>query len=79
MYSMKSTLRSIDLLAVEQDQNGGTYIESLGAIYLSFQLDPDYYPDWRISTSKNWIPSQKYVTEHLCKSRLILASNDVDN
>ncbi|KAJ7471286.1 hypothetical protein B0H11DRAFT_2041105 [Mycena galericulata] len=28
-------------------------------------LDPDYYPDWRISTSNNWIPSQKNATEHV--------------
>ncbi|KAJ7667179.1 hypothetical protein B0H17DRAFT_1088947 [Mycena rosella] len=24
-------------------------------------LDPDYYPDWRISTSNNYIPSQKML------------------
>ncbi|KAJ6540132.1 hypothetical protein DFH09DRAFT_1089878 [Mycena vulgaris] len=28
-------------------------------------LDPDYYPDWRISTTNNWIPSQKNATEHV--------------
>ncbi|KAJ7485550.1 hypothetical protein FB451DRAFT_1392289 [Mycena latifolia] len=28
-------------------------------------LDPDYYPDWRISTTNNWIPSQKDATEHV--------------
>ncbi|KAF7345278.1 hypothetical protein MSAN_01904500 [Mycena sanguinolenta] len=28
-------------------------------------LDPDYYPDWRISTSNNYIPAQKDATEHI--------------
>ncbi|KAJ7097046.1 hypothetical protein B0H15DRAFT_945726 [Mycena belliarum] len=28
-------------------------------------LDPDYYPEWRISTTNNWIPSQKNATEHV--------------
>ncbi|KAF7349870.1 hypothetical protein MVEN_01287500 [Mycena venus] len=28
-------------------------------------LDPDYYPDWRISTSNNHIPTQKNATEHV--------------
>ncbi|KAF7359820.1 hypothetical protein MVEN_00707300 [Mycena venus] len=28
-------------------------------------LDPDYYPDWRISTTNNWIPSQKNATQHV--------------
>ncbi|KAJ6489823.1 hypothetical protein C8R45DRAFT_1213267 [Mycena sanguinolenta] len=28
-------------------------------------LDPDYYPDWRISTSNNYIPTQKHATEHI--------------
>ncbi|KAJ7202035.1 hypothetical protein GGX14DRAFT_570934 [Mycena pura] len=28
-------------------------------------LDPDYYPDWRISTTNNHIPSQKNATEHV--------------
>ncbi|KAF7337313.1 hypothetical protein MSAN_02256500 [Mycena sanguinolenta] len=28
-------------------------------------LDPDYYPDWRISTSNNYIPTQKDATEHI--------------
>ncbi|KAJ7869753.1 hypothetical protein B0H14DRAFT_2726991 [Mycena olivaceomarginata] len=28
-------------------------------------LDPDYYPDWRISTSKNYIPTQKNATDHV--------------
>ncbi|KAJ6595561.1 hypothetical protein DFH09DRAFT_1357509 [Mycena vulgaris] len=28
-------------------------------------LDPDYYSDWRISTTNNWIPSQKNATEHV--------------
>ncbi|KAJ7861492.1 hypothetical protein B0H13DRAFT_1900465 [Mycena leptocephala] len=29
------------------------------------ELDPDYYQDWRISTTNNLIPSQKDATEHL--------------
>ncbi|KAJ7775537.1 hypothetical protein B0H16DRAFT_1879904 [Mycena metata] len=28
-------------------------------------LDPDYYPDWRISTSNNYIPTQKNATDHV--------------
>ncbi|KAF7345303.1 hypothetical protein MSAN_01907000 [Mycena sanguinolenta] len=28
-------------------------------------LDPDYYPDWRISTSNNHISAQKHATEHI--------------
>ncbi|KAJ7062079.1 hypothetical protein C8F01DRAFT_1284132 [Mycena amicta] len=28
-------------------------------------LDPDYYPDWRMSTSNNWIETQKNATEHV--------------
>ncbi|KAK7052481.1 hypothetical protein R3P38DRAFT_2860572 [Favolaschia claudopus] len=28
-------------------------------------LDPDYYPDWRISTTNNHIPSQKNATDHV--------------
>ncbi|KAJ7263055.1 hypothetical protein C8J57DRAFT_1334565 [Mycena rebaudengoi] len=28
-------------------------------------LDPDYYPDWKISTTNNLIPSQKNATEHV--------------
>ncbi|KAF7324953.1 hypothetical protein MKEN_00537700 [Mycena kentingensis (nom. inval.)] len=28
-------------------------------------LDPDYYPDWRISTTGNWIETQKNATEHV--------------
>ncbi|KAF7346864.1 hypothetical protein MSAN_01825800 [Mycena sanguinolenta] len=50
----------------------GHYIAELGMFHtlhclnkIRMALDPDYYPDWRISTSKNWIPSQKYATEHL--------------
>ncbi|KAJ7641907.1 hypothetical protein FB45DRAFT_901314 [Roridomyces roridus] len=28
-------------------------------------LDPDYYPDWRISTSNNHIATQKNATDHI--------------
>ncbi|KAJ7696318.1 hypothetical protein B0H17DRAFT_929641, partial [Mycena rosella] len=28
-------------------------------------LDPDYYPDWRISTTHNYIASQTNATEHV--------------
>ncbi|KAJ7625180.1 hypothetical protein B0H17DRAFT_1218853 [Mycena rosella] len=41
-------------------------------------LDPDYYPDWRISTTNNLIPSQKDATEHVCKSLLYPSSFKAD-
>ncbi|KAJ7791383.1 hypothetical protein B0H13DRAFT_1521822, partial [Mycena leptocephala] len=48
----------------------GHYIAALDVFHnlhclnkVRMALDPDYYPDWRISTTNNWIPSQKNATQ----------------
>ncbi|KAJ6629332.1 hypothetical protein B0H10DRAFT_1986679 [Mycena sp. CBHHK59/15] len=50
----------------------GHYIAELDVFHnlhclnkIRMALDPDYYPDWRISTTNNWIPTQKNATEHV--------------
>ncbi|KAJ6478196.1 hypothetical protein C8R45DRAFT_1101585 [Mycena sanguinolenta] len=50
----------------------GYYIAELDVFHnlhclnkIRMALDPDYYPDWRISTTNNWIPSQQNATEHV--------------
>ncbi|KAJ6540151.1 hypothetical protein DFH09DRAFT_1368557 [Mycena vulgaris] len=50
----------------------GHYIAELDVFHnlhclnkIRMALDPDYYPDWRVSTTNNWIPSQKNATEHV--------------
>ncbi|KAJ7485546.1 hypothetical protein FB451DRAFT_1230229 [Mycena latifolia] len=50
----------------------GHYIAQLDVFHslhclnkIRMALDPDYYPDWRISTTNNWIPSQKDATQHV--------------
>ncbi|KAJ7449173.1 hypothetical protein FB451DRAFT_1410910 [Mycena latifolia] len=50
----------------------GHYIAELDVFHnlhclnkITMALDPDYYPDWRISTTNNWIPSQKNATDHV--------------
>ncbi|KAF7359839.1 hypothetical protein MVEN_00709300 [Mycena venus] len=66
----------------------GHYIAALDVFHnlhclnkVRMALDPDYYPDWRISTTNNWIPSQKNATQHVshCLSWLrqsIMCSSD---
>ncbi|CAK5276540.1 unnamed protein product [Mycena citricolor] len=50
----------------------GHYIAELNVFHnlhclnkIRMALDPDYYPDWRISTTGNWIESQRNATEHV--------------
>ncbi|KAJ6472637.1 hypothetical protein DFH09DRAFT_1007721 [Mycena vulgaris] len=50
----------------------GHYIAELDVFHnlhclnkIRMALDPDYYPDWRVSTTNNWIPTQKNATEHV--------------
>ncbi|KAJ7160629.1 hypothetical protein C8R43DRAFT_1176994 [Mycena crocata] len=50
----------------------GYYIAELDVFHnlhclnkIRMALDPDYYPEWRISTTNNRIPSQTNVTRHV--------------
>ncbi|KAJ7160632.1 hypothetical protein C8R43DRAFT_1233822 [Mycena crocata] len=50
----------------------GHYIAALDVFHnlhclnkIRMALDPDYYPEWRISTTNNQIPSQTNVTRHV--------------
>ncbi|KAJ7158962.1 hypothetical protein C8R43DRAFT_1124603 [Mycena crocata] len=50
----------------------GHYIAELDVFHnlhclnkIRMALDPDYYPEWRISTTNHWIPSQKNATQHV--------------
>ncbi|KAJ7929774.1 hypothetical protein B0H13DRAFT_1595975 [Mycena leptocephala] len=50
----------------------GHYIAELDVFHnlhclnkIRMALDPDYYPDWRVSTTNHWIPTQKNATEHV--------------
>ncbi|KAK7052479.1 hypothetical protein R3P38DRAFT_2860562 [Favolaschia claudopus] len=50
----------------------GHYIAELDVFHnlhclnkIRMALDPDYYSDWRISTTNNYIPSQKNATDHV--------------
>ncbi|KAJ7929593.1 hypothetical protein B0H13DRAFT_929799 [Mycena leptocephala] len=48
------------------------YIVGLGVFHdlhclnkIRMALDPEYYPDARVSTTNNWIPAQEEATEHV--------------
>ncbi|KAJ7168013.1 hypothetical protein C8R46DRAFT_1191963 [Mycena filopes] len=66
----------------------GYYIAELDVFHtlhclnkIRMALDPDYYPDSRISTTNNWIPSQENATQHVSHCvdwirRSIMCSSD---